>query len=99
MCLLQFASVAWGDAAIQPLSQLTRFLPLPEDSSERIGLTPEDALAVAIAIWLAFSLTDVVTPRGTHLATLTVMVTVEASIVGQHRHDLTAEHPHTMDPA
>jgi len=57
------------------------------------------ALAVAMAIWLAFSLTDVVTPRGTHLATLTVMVTVEASIVGQHRHDLTAEHPHTMDPA
>ena len=52
-----------------------------------------------MAIWLAFSLTDVVTPRGTHLATLTVMVTVEASIVGQHRHDLTAEHPHTMDPA
>ncbi len=56
-------------------------------------------LALAMASWLAFSLTDVVTLRGTHLATLTVMVTVEASIVVQRRHHVTGDGPAVMDPA
>lgn len=64
MCLLQFASVAWGDASVQPLSQLTRFLPLPKDSSERIGLTPEDALAFSNIATSRNSLGDELAARG-----------------------------------
>ena len=57
------------------------------------------ALGVAIAVWLAFSLTDAVTLRGTHLAILAVIVTAAAAVNVQRRHHVTGDGPAVMDPA
>lgn len=50
------------------------------------------ALGVAISIWLAFSLTDAVTLRGTHLAILGVMVAAAASLPKEERSEFSGGH-------
>jgi hypothetical protein len=57
------------------------------------------ALGVAMAIWLAFSLTDAVTLRGTHLAILAVIVTAAAALNAQQRHGVAGDCDAVMDPA
>jgi hypothetical protein len=56
------------------------------------------ALGVSMAVWLAFSLTDAVTLRGTHLAILAVIVTAAAAINIQRRHDVAVDGDAVMDP-
>lgn len=57
------------------------------------------ALGVSMAIWLAFSLTDAVTLRGTHLAILSVIVTAAAAINAQRRHEVPGDGPAVLDQA
>jgi len=57
------------------------------------------ALGVSLAIWLAFSLTDAVTLRGTHLAILAVIVTAAATINAQRRRDVPGDGPVALDQA
>jgi len=52
-------------------------LSIARSSCRRTGTT---ALGVGLAVWLAFSMTDAVTLRGTHLAILAVLVTAAAAL-------------------